>query len=256
MQKRGDVMQGWISLHRQLKEHWIWIDNRPFDRRSAWVDLLLSANHKDAKVTLGNELIEVERGSFITSIRQLCDRWKWSNTKVIAFLELLENDGMILFKSDKKKTVVTIVKYSEYQELNDTKTSQKRHKGDTKTSQKHTNNNDNNENNVNKKEYAQYVKMTEQEYQALITEYGEQKTKDMIEDLNNWKGGKGKTTKSDYLTIRAWIRKEEKEKKDKPKPKNKFHNFPQPALNLTGEQLTEILERKKAERDQKMSKGG
>jgi DNA-binding transcriptional MocR family regulator len=245
-------MQGWISLHRQLKEHWLWQDNRPFDRRSAWIDLLLSANHKDAKVPLGNELIEVERGSFITSIRQLCDKWKWSNTKVIAFLELLENDGMILYKSDKKKTVITIVKYSDYQDLNDTKTTNKRHTNDTQTTQKHTNNNDNNENNDNKKEYipakkqyAQYVKMTEEEYQKLIDDYGEQKTKDMIEDLNNYKGSKGKKYKSDYLTIRSWIRKEQKEQKDKPKPKNRFHNFEQPYRQMSNEELKAILNKHK-----------
>lgn len=162
-------MQGWISLYRRLTEHWLWLDNRPFDKRSAWVDLLLSANHKNAKVPLGNELIEVERGSFITSIRQLCDKWKWSNTKVIAFLELLENDGMILYKSDRKKTVITIVKYSDYQDLNDTKTTNKRHTNDTQTTQKHTNNNDNNENNDNKEKIYVMSQKQEQFINALKT---------------------------------------------------------------------------------------
>lgn len=60
--------------------------------------------------------------------------------------------------------------------------------------------------------YADRVSMTEEEYQKLIAEYGEQLTKDKITDLDLWKGSKGKSTKSDYLTIKTWIRKEEKNK--------------------------------------------
>jgi phage replication O-like protein O len=41
----------------------------------------------------------------------------------------------------------------------------------------------------------------------------------------------------------------------KDKPKNRFHNFDQPALKLTNEELTAILERKKAEADQKCEGG-
>src|SRR5690606_16188544 len=97
-------------------------------------------------VLLGNELIEVKRGQRITSIRQLCDRWGWSNSKVTQYLKLLESDGMITVKSDTKKTVITIDKYSDYQQSKDDKTTENRHENDTKQTRKHTNNNDNNEN--------------------------------------------------------------------------------------------------------------
>lgn len=104
------------------------------------------------KVSLGNELIFVERGQRVTSIRQLCDRWSWSNTKVKNFLSLLESDGMLTVKSDTKKTLITVVNYDFYQDVKnkkrhekDTETSEERHESDTKHFQKHTNNNDNNE---------------------------------------------------------------------------------------------------------------
>lgn len=99
-------MAGWIKLHRDITSHWIW-DDKPFDRRSAWIDLILMANHKDNKVVLGNEIINVNRGSFITSEIKLMERWGWSKTKVRSFLNLLENDEMIVKKSDKKKTTLT-----------------------------------------------------------------------------------------------------------------------------------------------------
>lgn len=71
-----------------------------------------------------------------------------------------------------------------------------------------------------KKEFAKYVHMTEEEYQKLCNEFGQAFTDEKIEDLNNWKGGKGKATKDDYLTIRAWIRKDKKNASQQPKKTN------------------------------------
>lgn len=143
------MAQGWISIHRQLQNHWLW-DDKPFSKGQAWIDLLLMANHADKKILLGNELIEVQAGSFITSIAKLCKRWGWSNSKVTKFLDLLESDGMLIRKSDAKKTAITIEKYGFYQVSEGKKTMQKRQKNDGETMQKHTNNNDNNVNNDNK----------------------------------------------------------------------------------------------------------
>lgn len=148
--------KGWIRIHRKIQEHWLW-QEKPFDKKSAWIDLLLMANHEDKTILLGNELIEVKRGSRVTSLRQLCNRWGWSNTKVKNFLNLLEKENMIAIKSDSKKTTITIVNYNDYQKWNDTEndteTTEKRHENDTKTTQEHTNNNDNNDkNDKNEKE--------------------------------------------------------------------------------------------------------
>ena len=64
--------------------------------------------------------------------------------------------------------------------------------------------------NRDKQLYATNVKMKVEEYSKLCEEFGEELIIGKIEDLNNWKGGKGKVTKDDYLTIRAWIRKDNK----------------------------------------------
>ena len=139
------MKQGWISVHRQIREHWLWED-KPFSKGQAWIDLLMLASHTDNKFLLGNELVEVKTGSFITSIEKLRKKWGWSNTKVVSFLNLLESDGMITKKSDTKKTAITIENYSFYQLCDETETMQKRCVNDTKTIRKHTINNDNNEN--------------------------------------------------------------------------------------------------------------
>lgn len=146
--------KGWISIYRSMQDHWLW-QEKPFSKGQAWLDLLLSANHKENKFLLGNEILQVDRGSFVTSELKLMEKWGWSKSKVRSFLNLLKNDNMITKTSDKKKTTITIVNYELYQDSETTKEPQKDHARTTKEPCKDTNNNDNNvnnENNDNKRE--------------------------------------------------------------------------------------------------------
>lgn len=56
-----------------------------------------------------------------------------------------------------------------------------------------------------KKKYAEFVHMTEDEYDKLVSQYGEAFTLACIEELDNYKGSKGKTYKSDYRAILSWV---------------------------------------------------
>ena len=51
---------GWIKLDRQICDHWLWKD-QPFSYGQAWVDLLLNANHKPAKILIKNKLVEAKQ---------------------------------------------------------------------------------------------------------------------------------------------------------------------------------------------------
>lgn len=108
-------MEGWISLYRKLQEHWIWQSEEPYDKRSAWIDLLLSANHKNQKIKIDGKIIEIERGQKITSIAKLSERWKWSRHKVSNFLSQLEQDSMLVTIRDNKKTLISITNYNNFQ---------------------------------------------------------------------------------------------------------------------------------------------
>ena len=90
----------------------------------------------------------------VTSIRRLCDRWGWSNSKVIKFLKTLENDSIIHVKSDTKKTVITIVNYSVYQGFVDEQATQKRHQNDAEATHKKKVKNNNKYNNNNIKRFT------------------------------------------------------------------------------------------------------
>lgn len=110
-------MEGWIRIYRQIKNSWIWKDKEPFDKRSAWIDLLLLVNHKNKKIPFENGFIEIERGQTLTSIKQLAERWNWSRHKVSDYLNQLEQDTMIIQVRDTRKTLVSIVNYNKYQPM-------------------------------------------------------------------------------------------------------------------------------------------
>lgn len=113
-------MAGFQKVYRDIQKHWLWED-KPFSRGQAFIDLILSANHQNRKILIDSKLIEVERGSQITSLRKLGEAWGWSSKKVKKFLEQLQKDEMITYKSDSKKTVVTIENYSHYQDVGNSK---------------------------------------------------------------------------------------------------------------------------------------
>lgn len=109
--------KGWIKTYRKIQDCWIWLDKEPFDKRSAWIDLLLTANHSDKKLLFNGSLITVKRGQIITSIRKLSEKWKWSYDKCSRFLKILESDGMLQKESDNFRTLLTIVNYEVYQDM-------------------------------------------------------------------------------------------------------------------------------------------
>lgn len=53
--------------------------------------------------------------------------------------------------------------------------------------------------------YAEFVRMTEEEYKKLVEQYGEAAVQRMITVLDNYKGQNGKTYKSDYRAILNWV---------------------------------------------------
>ncbi|QDP59739.1 MAG: putative DNA replication protein [Prokaryotic dsDNA virus sp.] len=143
-------MAGWISLHRKILDNPILADSSKYNKKCAWIWLLLKANHKDNKFVLGNDIVFVKRGSFITSQKKLCKEFKWGNSKIRSFLNLLQKDGMIKVKTTSQSTHITICNYDTYQ---DNQITGKPQVNQDQTDSKpliNTNNNDNNNNKVNK----------------------------------------------------------------------------------------------------------
>ncbi len=126
-------MSGWIKLHRDILRHWIFDDP---EKLKAWLTILLEVNHKPDKVNLGNELLECGRGESLKSL----DSWaslfgpKWNKSKVRRFFRLLQKDDMIVQKSERKTTRITVCNYDSYQhERNTDETQVKRERNADET---------------------------------------------------------------------------------------------------------------------------
>ena len=81
---------GYVFIYRSLLEHWLWTSEQPFDDRSAWIDLLLTVNHKEKKIQVNCNVITIRPGQTWTSISKLATRWKWSRPKVLRYLKCLK----------------------------------------------------------------------------------------------------------------------------------------------------------------------
>ena len=215
------MAEGWISVHRSLQCHWLWAE-KPFSKGQAWIDMLMMANHADKKFLLGKELVEVKTGSFITSELKLHEKWGWSKTKVRNFLEVLETDGMIVKKTDRKKTTITIENYSSFQ---NSQTTQRPVKDHTKTSerpQKDTNNNVNNDNNVNNNNNkGRFTPPTIEEVTAYCQERKNNVSPEAFINHYTSKGWMiGKNKMKDWkAAVRTW------ENRQKPKPAEAAKSF-------------------------------
>ena len=104
----------WIKLNRKIWDSFIWSFDEP-KYTLAWIDMLLMANYKDKKIIFDGAFETVARGSFITSIVKLSERWKMNRRTVKRFLDILQQDGMITYQCTRKRTSIRIEKYELYQ---------------------------------------------------------------------------------------------------------------------------------------------
>jgi len=117
-----DIKEGWISVHRKIKRHWVWDD--PIYLK-AWLTIIMQVNHEDAKVLIKGTLYECKRGQSLMSLqgwmKLFNERVKrrrapvWTVKKVRTFFRLLQKDGMIVHRGVSKTTRLTVCNYDVYQ---------------------------------------------------------------------------------------------------------------------------------------------
>ena len=123
-------MSGFITLHRKLLD-WEWYND--INTKTLFIHCLLKANWEEKKW----KGILIERGTFITSFQCLSEETNLSVKQVRLCISKLENTKEIVKKGTNKYTLLTIVKYDEYQCLEN----ERANKRQTKDKQRATTNN-------------------------------------------------------------------------------------------------------------------
>lgn len=130
------MSEGWIKVYRQIQDCEIWDSDEPYDYRSAWIYLLLKANHRDKDIMFNKKPVTIMRGQYLTSIRKLSEHWGWCKEKTAKYLNTLVALNMIKKDSDSRRTLLTIVNYELYQGDTDTEQDTKRTPNRTPTRHK------------------------------------------------------------------------------------------------------------------------
>lgn len=107
---------GWVKIHRKVT-NWEWWDDHNTSR--LFIYLLLKANHSQKKWK-GKV---IERGQLITGLHKLHDATGISIQSLRTSLDKLISTNEITIKSTNKYSLITIVRYSEYQSDDDKLTS-------------------------------------------------------------------------------------------------------------------------------------
>jgi hypothetical protein len=151
-------MQGFISLHRKLMDNPLWSDPNYL---KLWIYCLFEATHKERDQLVGNQMVKLQRGEFVTGRFVLAEnmnkgvkpKQRLNEKTWWRHLDNLEKWGMLTIKSTNKFSVVTIDKYDFYQSVfnkNDQQDDQQMSNScPSDDQQMSTNNNVNNANNVN-----------------------------------------------------------------------------------------------------------
>ena len=231
-------MDGWIKLYRQIQDNVLW-QEKPFDKRSAWIDLLLLANHADKKILIDNQIVTIARGQYHTSIMKLADRWGWNRKTVSSFLNLLESDEMLDQERTTRGTTLTIVNYGFFQSDGTTertaeRTTMGQPNGQLRDSRADTNKNIKNdkERKNEKNNRANFVPPTIEEVTAYCQERNNGINPQTFIDFYQSKGWFiGKNKMKDWkAAVRTW----EQNRKDQPKEKSPgYKQFEQREYDFT-----------------------
>lgn len=121
-QTAGKKDNGYILMHRRVRDHWLW---DPAEPRLFlwWSDILFEVNHTEATVRIGFDLIECRRGQSLNSLQTWAKRWRCDVSTVRRFFKSLEKDKMISVENLKKTTRLTVCNYDTYQDLRQAKQS-------------------------------------------------------------------------------------------------------------------------------------
>ncbi|EAG8664335.1 TPA_asm: DnaD domain protein [Listeria monocytogenes] len=109
---------GWIKLHRDLKEKPIWKSSTP-EQKTILVTLLMMANHKENEWEWRGKPFKAKPGEFVTSIKSITEECGKgiSSQNVRTALKRFENYGFLTKESTKVSTIINVVNWGVYQEL-------------------------------------------------------------------------------------------------------------------------------------------
>lgn len=205
-------MQGWVKLHRSLQ--YSAVASHP-EYMAVWVHLLIRATHKRHETIVGRTAVILEPGQMVFGRKKFSAETGISENKVRAALDVLKRLDQITIKSQAKFSVISITKWSEYQEESPANNHKAASNAPATNQQAATNKNGNNGENeknnipVNEivdlfnrsfPELPQVQKVTPARSKAVKARWTEHKT---MQGMERWEAFFGYIRQSDFLMGRT-----------------------------------------------------
>ena len=145
--------QGYIKLYRQITDTPVWADS---DKLKLWLMCLMKATHDEKTQVVGNQIIELKAGQFITGRSALSDEFNRDVKKdrrvdgltLFRWLGLFEKMEMLNIKKTNKYSLITVLNWDKYQGQRTSNEQQLNNKRTSDEQQLNTNKNDKNVKNV------------------------------------------------------------------------------------------------------------
>ena len=186
---------GFIKLFRCVEDSFFWNDSEAVH---LWIQLLLSANHKEREMLLSGKKIIIRSGQFMCSRLTLSAKTGINESKIQRLLKVFESEQMIEQQMNSKYRIISISNWSKYQGSEQIIEQQVNSKRTADEQQMNTNNNDKNlKNDKNKtKTDSKPDGLLDVYFEFIILGIEPQKAKTKAIDFyshynsNGWKVGK------------------------------------------------------------------
>ncbi len=142
-------MNGYIQLHRKL------LDSAVFQNEKLlklFIHCLLKASYKERETLIGDSIVHLEQGQFVTGRKALSSELNLSEQQLRTLLKKLEKLNIISVKPTNRFSVVTVINWGLYQDANQLANQQSTNNQPTVNQQSTTNNKVNKDNKVNKRD--------------------------------------------------------------------------------------------------------
>lgn len=106
-------MDGWIKLHRKIWDNPV-VTKDP-DHLAVWIWLLTNATHSPRDVVFGGKRITLTPGEVVCGRKVIAQKTKVCEGKVYRILQTFKSEHQIEQRTDRQKSVITIVRWDEYQ---------------------------------------------------------------------------------------------------------------------------------------------
>lgn len=108
-------MQGWVKLYR------ITLESAIFDNANlykVWSYCMMKASHKEHKLMVGNQLVELKAGEFVFGRKRAAIELKMSESTTWRYMKKLEKLESLNINSNNKFSIINIVNWGKYQDEN------------------------------------------------------------------------------------------------------------------------------------------